>query len=131
MKKTVSLILVFAVIASVLSSCSSAYKSIDTGTVANIELEPLKPERYVILEEVEGFGTAAGLGSGAGLLSGVPRLDKAKRNAEYQAISKVEGADMLLAPRYEIESFNFLFFFSSVKVKVKAKAIRIKATSEK
>ncbi len=115
-----------------LASCSTAYKSINSGAVANVSLEPLKPDRYIILEEVEGEGKAAGLGAGGGgFFGGMSRVDKAKRNAEYQAISKVEGADMLLAPRFEIETFSFLFIFSSAKVKVKAKAVRVKATSEK
>jgi hypothetical protein len=133
MKKT--LIYSFAIVLALgfLASCSSAYKSINTGGVANIELERIKPDRYVILDEVEGYGTAAGLGSGSSILAqGVnARLEKAKRNAEYQAISKVEGADMLLAPRYEIESFSIPMLFSSYKVKVKAKAVRIKSTNEK
>jgi hypothetical protein len=124
------LLYVFAVLllAGTLFSCSSAYKSINSGRVADIELQPLAPDRYIILGEVEGYGTASGLGGGIALRG---RIEKAKRNAEFQAISKVEGADMLLAARYEIETFVFPLFFSSAKVKVKAKAVRIKATDEK
>lgn len=130
MKRTMQIFSLFSILALVLvlSSCSSAYKSINSGKVADIELQPLTPDRYIILGEVEGYGTAAGLG-GAIALNG--RVEKAKRNAEFQAISKIEGADMLLAPRYEIETFAFPLFFSSAKVKVKAKAVRIKATDEK
>lgn len=115
-----------------LSSCSSAWKTINVGRVGNVELEPIKPDRYVILEEVEGYSKASGLGPAMSLMTGInKRVSKATSNADFQAISKVEGADMLLSPRYEIQTTSFLFLFSSANVKVKAKAVRIKATNEK
>ncbi len=110
--------------------CTTAYKSIGVASVADIKLEPLKPADYIILEEVEGVGSKGSFLGGFGFaLDGV--TEKAQRDAAYQAVSRVEGADMLLAPRYEIETFLFPIFFGKAKVKVKAKAIRILTSDER
>ena len=98
-----------------LLSCSTAYKSIGITSVADVKLEPLKPTEYVILDEVEGVGKKGGFLGGFGFaLNGL--TEKAKRDAAYQAVSKVEGADMLLAPRYEIETFIFPIFYGQALV---------------
>ena len=113
-----------------LAGCSTAYKSIGVASVADVKLEPLSPGEYIILEEVEGLGRKGAFLGGFGFA--LNRItEKAKREAAYQAVSRVEGADMILAPRYEIETFIFPLFYGMARVKVKAKAIRILTSEER
>ena len=126
--KSVLFIIVLAAI--VLASCVSVRKTVSTGGIGSILVEPLKVNQYDILKEVEGYGTATqflifGAFSKFGTEKGV--VGKAIAKATYDAISKVEGADMIIAPKYEIESVNYLLF-QKATVKVKAKALEIKST---
>ena len=126
MKNLIKFIAVFFLF--ITFGCSSAYKSIRATEVAPIEIAPLKRNEYVIMNEVEGNGQKSSI---FGLLLNMDAVvSLAQRDASFQAVSKVEGADMLIAPRYEIETFNFLGIYKQAKVKVKAKAIRIKASNE-
>lgn len=129
MKRNVILLTIVAVVF-LTSSCTSVRKSISTGYVDNLKIEPLKESQYDILKEVEGYGNASqflffGAWSKFSNERGV--VGKALAKATYDAISKIEGADMLIAPKYEIENTNFLIF-KTAKVKVKAKALQIKTT---
>jgi hypothetical protein len=127
--KTKSLIL--ALFASVLLiSCTSVRKTISTASTGSIKIESFDKTQYDILSEVEGYGSATqflffGIWNKFGAERGV--VGKALGKATYDAISKVEGADILIYPKYEIEHKRYPLI-QKATVKVKAKAIQIKAT---
>ncbi len=126
MKK--NLILSLVAIALLAFSCTSVRKSMSTVGVQDLKIEPLGPSQYEILGEVEGYGEAARFlifGATFNKFSDIPGVEgKAAGKAMYNAISMHEGADVLLAPKYETEVFDALIF-KKAKVKVKAKAVRI------
>ena len=126
MRKTVILSLV--AIALLAFSCTSVRKTMSMVGVQNVELQPLGPDQYEILGEVEGYGEAARFlifGATINKFSDIPGVEgKAAGKAMYNAISMHEGADVLLAPKYDTEVFDALIF-KKAKVKVKAKAVRI------
>lgn len=122
--------LIIVAITILASSCTSVRKTISTGYIDNVMIEPLNETQYFVLNEVEGFGEASQFlffGAFSKFSNETGVVGKALGKATYDAISKVEGADMLLAPKYEIENTNFLIF-KTATVKVKAKAIEIKTT---
>ena len=96
--------------------------------VQNVELQPLGPDQYEILGEVEGYGEATRFlifGATMNKFSDIPGVEgKAAGKAMYNAISMHEGADVLLAPKWDTEVFDALIF-KKAKVKVKAKAVKI------
>lgn len=126
MRKT--LILSLVAIALLAFSCTSVRKSMSMVGVQDVKIEPLGPDQYEILGEVEGYGEAARFlifGATFNKYSDIPGVEgKAAGKAMYNAISMHEGADVLLAPKYETEVFDALIF-KKAKVKVKAKAVRI------
>jgi hypothetical protein len=126
MRKTVILSLV--AIALLAFSCTSVRKTMSMVGVQNVELQPLGPDQYEILGEVEGYGEATRFlifGATMNKFSDIPGVEgKAAGKAMYNAISMHEGADVLLAPKYDTEVFDALIF-KKAKVKVKAKAVRI------
>lgn len=89
--------------------------------ISNVSLNPLTREQYSILQDVEGNGNATSV-----LCFGLGSKDRAMNRAMYEAIGKIPGADMLIAPRYDIQKNSFLFFFTTYDIKVKGKAIQIK-----
>ena len=126
MKK--NLILPLIAIALLAFSCTSVRKTMSMVGVQDIKIEPLKSDQYEILGEVEGYGEAARFlifGATYNKYGDIPGVEgKAAGKAMYNAISMHEGADVLLAPKYDIEIFDALIF-KKAKVKVKAKAVRI------
>jgi len=128
--KNKAILIIIVTVAIFSTSCVSVRKTIATGNIGAILIEPLKVSQYDILKEVEGYGKATqflifGAFSKFSNERGV--VGKAMGKATYDAVSKVEGADMIIAPKYEIESTNFLIF-KQATVKVKAKALEIKST---
>jgi len=116
----------------IMSSCTTLNRSIQTVPVQSVSIEPLNRDEYVIMDEVEGYGFASSIfifdiGSG---FSGNDYVSRAKAKALYDAISKIEGADAIIAPRIEVEIFKVPLFYREATVKVKAKAIRIKISGE-
>jgi hypothetical protein len=110
----------------ILSGCESFNRTIERTSLANLSINPLDKDQYNILEDTQGTGSASGvLGFGIGSCT-----ERAKHLAEYEAIGKIPGADMLIAPRYEIHIISFLFFFKKSTVIVKAKAIQLKTTHQ-
>ena len=126
MKKT--LILSLVAIALLAFSCTSVRKTMSMVGVQNVELQPLGPDQYEILGEVEGYGEATRFlifGATMNKFSDIPGVEgKAAGKAMYNAISMHEGADVLLAPKWDTEVFDALIF-KKAKVKVKAKAVKI------
>ena len=122
------LILSLVAIAIMAFSCTSVRKTMSTVGVTNVEIEPLGPDQYEFMGEVEGYGEATRFlifGATFNKFSDVPGVEgKAMGKAMYNAISMQEGADVLFAPRYDTEVFDALIF-KKAKVKVKAKAVRI------
>ena len=112
MKKT--LILSFVAVALLTFSCTSVRKTMSEVGVQHVELEPLKPDQYEIMGEVEGFGEAARFlifGATWNKYGNIPGVEgKAAGKAMYNAISMQEGADVLLAPKYDVEVFDALIF---------------------
>jgi hypothetical protein len=112
------------------TSCVSVNKTVPVVQFYPLQIEPLNPTQYEILGDVEGVGTSTGvlfLNTGikfGGGEAGVVGIAKAK--ATYDALSKHEGADAIIAPRYDIQTFSFPIFFRKATVKMKGKAIRIK-----
>ena len=135
MKNVIKSLFVAVVAAVALSSCTTLDRSIQTVPVAAVEIEPLKRSEYVLMDEVEGFGTSskflsiniAAIASGdeSATTTGI-----AKSKARYDALSKLEGADALVAPKMEVEVFRLGFLYEKATVKIRAKAIRIKTSSE-
>jgi hypothetical protein len=123
--KTVSLLTLCLVATVLLSSCSSTSRTIQAAPIAAVEIAPLQPGQYEILAEVTGTGKAGGIGGQKQILA------KAEQQAIFDAVSKVQGADALIAPRYErTTSWGwFILPFASANVSVTGKAIRIKPTS--
>ena len=97
-------------------------KRIMSQTGFEVKLDPLPRADYMILQDAEGTGSASAFLFGIGNC-----INAAKENAMFEAISKIMGADMLIAPRYEIHSIGFLGIYKSVKVTVKAKAVQLKS----
>lgn len=124
--------LVVLILALGVMSCTSVRKTMSSLGVQNMKIEPLTPAQYEILGEVEGYGEASRFlifGATFNKYSDIPGVEgKAAGQATYDAISKLEGADMLIAPRYEMETFSVLGIYKTARVKVKAKAISIKST---
>jgi hypothetical protein len=123
-------LLVLFICAILATSCTSVRKTISTGYFQDLKIEPLKESQYDVIHEVEGYGEATqflffGAFSKFSKERGV--VGKALGKATYDAISKVEGADMLIAPKYEVEYSNFLII-KTATVRVKSKAIQIKTT---
>lgn len=122
----------FAVSLLLIASCTSINRTISTVGVHEIFIEPLTPSQYEILGEVDGYGEASRFlifGSTFQKYSNLPGVEgKAAGKATYNAISKLEGADMLIAPRFEVETYSFIGLYKKSRVKVKAKAIQIKST---
>ena len=123
--------LVLALFAALLLiSCTSVRKTISTASTGSIGLMPFDKTQYDVLSEVEGYGSGTqflffGIWNKFGSERGV--VAKALGKATYDAISKVEGADILIYPKYEIEHKRFLII-QKATVKVRAKAIQIKST---
>ncbi len=108
MKKISILLLIITI---VFEGCRHEYRSMQQ-TTASLTIIPSK-EQYTILGDVEGEGHAKG--------KGIKAIDMAKENALYTAIGQLKGADLLLAPRFEITVKG-----RRVHVTVKAKAIQLK-----
>ena len=121
---------IVVVCAVILSSCTSVRKTISTAYFADLKIEPLKEHQYEVIREVKGYGDATQFlmfGAFSKFSNETGVVGKALGKATYDAISKVEGADMLIAPKYEVEYTNFLII-KTATVRVKAKAIQIKTT---
>ena len=130
MKKTAVFLLL--AIAFICFSCTSVRKTMSSVGIQNIKIEPLSQDQYDVLGQVEGYGEAARFlffGSSLKRYSDLPGVEgKAAGKATYNAISQLEGADILIAPRYEVEKLNVMGLFVKARVKVKAKAVQIKTT---
>jgi hypothetical protein len=63
------------------------------------------------------------------LLFGQSALGPVEAEALYNAIDSVPSADMLLCPRYAVESSNYIVY-SEKTVTVKGKAIRLKTSAK-
>jgi hypothetical protein len=98
--------------------CASSNNFISTVSLSGVAIEPLKSSEYMILGDTEGSGSSWSI-------LFIPFGGSAEQEAYNNAVSKVKGADALIAPRIHQSSF-FAFFFSTQTVKITAKAIRIK-----
>lgn len=126
MKK--SLLFLIAVVAFV-ANCSSTTKTIPglhTETVA------LAPADYTISGDTTGKSCGGrflifptGITNKSGFVTTEFTPDPLQQQAVFDAISKVEGANYLVNPRFEYESTNY-FIASSTCVTVKAKAVTLK-----
>jgi hypothetical protein len=116
MKKVISISLAIIL---ALAGCTTSTRMMSSGQFAELKFAPLTKDQYTILKDVDGTGTASSF-----LIFGAKDCaGRAKNAAMYEAIGKIPGADLLIAPRYEIEKYTFLFIYKRVSVKVKAKAI--------
>ncbi len=104
------------------TECTSSTRIMSSAEFSGIPLAPITKEQYSILQDVDGTGMATSV-----LFFGSANcMKRAEDAAKYQAIGKIPGADMLIAPRYEVEQSTFLFFYKRITVKVKAKAVQLK-----
>ena len=107
-------------------SCTSIRKTMSSVGVQDIKLQPLSPDQYEVLGQVEGYGEATRVlffGTTFKSYSDLPGVEgKAAGKATFNAISQLEGADILIAPRYEVEKFDVIGIYA------KAKAVQIKST---
>jgi hypothetical protein len=130
MKKTIIYLLSAFVLINF--SCTSIHKTMSSVGVQDIKIQPLTPDQYEVMGQVEGYGEATRIlffGANFKSYSDLPGVEgKAAGKATYNAISQLEGADILIAPRYEVEKFDFLGIYAKARVKVKAKAVQIKST---
>lgn len=117
--KLASLLTILVVL--VVTSCTTTSRVTNFGQISDLKLAPLATEQYSILKDVEGSATASNV-----LIFGLGYMQKAKNGAMYEAIGKIPGADMLIAPRFEVDKFSVPFFYNRVTVKVKAKAVQLK-----
>jgi len=147
MKKVFASMLVLATAAVFMVGCSSAVK-----TIPGASIEPQKAD-YKILGEITGQGEAtriiginfktlfskkgawrtvpviAGGFNPMALLGEMPSaVGDAKELAMYDAISKLDNADMMIDPKWSIEETN-LFIIDTAKATVKAKGIQLTGPS--
>lgn len=126
MKK--SLLFLIAAVAFV-ANCSSTTKTIPglhTETVA------LAPADYTISGDTTGKSCGGrflifptGITNKNGYISTAFTVDYLETQAIFDAISKVEGANYLVNPRFEYEATNY-FILANACVTVKAKAVTLK-----
>ncbi|MCW7494356.1 hypothetical protein ND861_17050 [Leptospira sp. 2 VSF19] len=126
MKKSL-LFLIVAV--AFVANCSSTTKTIPGLYTTPVDLAPAD---YTISGDTTGKSCGGrilifptGATRKIGFVSSVFTNDYIEAQAIFDAISKVEGANYLVNPRFEYESTNY-FFASSTCITVKAKAITLK-----
>ncbi|EOQ95237.1 hypothetical protein LEP1GSC195_2645 [Leptospira wolbachii serovar Codice str. CDC] len=126
MKKSL-LFLIVAV--AFVANCSSTTKTIPGLYTENVTLAPAD---YTISGDTTGKSCGGrilifptGVTNKNGFVTSVFTADYIEAQAIFDAISKVEGANYLVNPRFEFETTNYLFA-SSTCVTVKAKAVTLK-----
>ncbi|TGM79713.1 hypothetical protein [Leptospira bouyouniensis] len=126
MKK--SLLFLIAAVAFV-ANCSTTTKTFPGLTTETVALAPAD---YTISGDTTGKSCGGrilifetGRTYKFGFVSNAFTTDYLESQAIFDAISKVEGANYLVNPRFEYESTNY-FFGSSSCVTVKAKAVTLK-----
>ncbi|MGJ4732504.1 hypothetical protein [Leptospira levettii] len=126
MKK--SLLFLIAAVAFV-ANCSSTTKTIPGLTTETVALAPAD---YTISGDTTGKSCGGrflifptGVTNKNGFVSNAFTTDYIEAQAIFDAISKVEGANYLVNPRFEYESTNY-YIASSTCVTVKAKAVTLK-----
>lgn len=126
MKK--SILFLIAAVAFV-ANCSSTSKIIPGLVTENVTLAPAD---YTISGDTTGKSCGGrilifptGITNKNGAVTTVFTANYIESQAIYDAISKVEGANYLVNPRFEYESTNYLVYASTC-VTVKAKAITLK-----
>ncbi|MGV3666140.1 MAG: hypothetical protein ACO1NV_08410 [Leptospira bouyouniensis] len=126
MKK--SLLFLIAVVAFV-ANCSSTTKTIPGLTTETVALAPAD---YTISGDTTGKSCGGsflifptGVTNKNGFVSNAFTANYIEAQAIFDAISKVEGANYLVNPRFEYESTNY-FIASSTCITVKAKAVTLK-----
>ncbi|MCG6147915.1 hypothetical protein EHR04_14265 [Leptospira levettii] len=126
MKK--SLLFLIAAVAFV-ANCSTTTKTIPGLTTETVALAPAD---YSISGDTTGKSCGGrflifptGVTNKNGFVSNAFTTDYVEAQAIFDAISKVEGANYLVNPRFEYESTNY-FIGSSTCVTVKAKAVTLK-----
>ncbi|TGM69825.1 hypothetical protein EHQ96_10005 [Leptospira levettii] len=126
MKK--SLLFLIAAVAFV-ANCSTTTKTIPGLTTETVALAPAD---YTISGDTTGKSCGGrflifptGVTNKNGFVSNAFTTDYIEAQAIFDAISKVEGANYLVNPRFEYESTNY-YIASSTCVTVKAKAVTLK-----
>lgn len=118
MKKLIPLSILFIL---AFSSCRTSSRIVSSTQLSKLNIEPLTKDQYTILPDVEGIGSASSF-----LFFGLDYKKRAKNSAMFNAIGKIPGADMLIAPRFEINTFSFLSIYQKATITVKSKAIQLK-----
>lgn len=126
-----------------LCGCTFHYNTMQQAHLGGLQFQPLTPEQYEILGDVKGAGKAtyflffevnnqtqyAGemVSGGWGLSNWF--INSAYRQAHFQAIKSAQGADALIAPRYEVQTWGAPWVLTTTTVTVYAKAIRLKSVA--
>ncbi|MEB3196066.1 MAG: hypothetical protein VKP62_02580 [Candidatus Sericytochromatia bacterium] len=124
------------------AGCTFNYSAMREAQIGHLQLAPLTPDQYEIVGDVKGSGKATYflffelnnqtqyegefLPGGWGFKDWF--LNSAYRMAHFQAIKSAAGADALVAPRYEVQTWGAPGILTTTTVTVYAKAIRLKAT---
>ncbi|MEB3222273.1 MAG: hypothetical protein VKS61_09370 [Candidatus Sericytochromatia bacterium] len=136
MRSVKTLALVLSALAA--TGCTFHVNTISHAGLGDLQFAPLGPDQYEILSEVKGSGKATYFlwfevnnqiqysGEIVGHASSW-WLNSAYRKAHYAAIKSVPGADMLIAPRYEVETWGAPALLNTTTVTVYAKAIRLRS----
>jgi hypothetical protein len=134
-------LLTLAALVTTLSGCTFHYNSMQQAHLGGLQIQPLTAEQYEIIGDVKGSGKAtyflffelnnqtqyAGeiVSGGWGFSDWF--MNSAYRSAHFQAIKSAQGADALIAPRYEVQSWGAPWVLTTTTVTVYAKAIRLKS----
>ncbi|MEB3285492.1 MAG: hypothetical protein VKN33_09425 [Candidatus Sericytochromatia bacterium] len=124
-----------------LSGCTFHYNTMQQSHLSGLQIQPLTPEQYEILGDVKGSGKAtyflffevnnqtqyAGEIMNGGWSISDWFVNSAYRMAHFQAIKSAKGADALIAPRYEVQTWGAPWVLTTTTVTVYAKAIRLKS----
>ncbi|MEB3328886.1 MAG: hypothetical protein VKQ33_06605 [Candidatus Sericytochromatia bacterium] len=133
-------VLVSVVMGLAASGCTFHVNTISHAGLGDLQFAPFGPDQYEILSDVKGSGRSTyflwfevnNQVQYSGEIVGHASswwLNSAYRKAHFAAIKSVPGADMLIAPRYEVETWGAPGLLNTTTVTVYAKAIRLRSGS--
>jgi hypothetical protein len=132
MKRIASIVLGLVLVV-VATSCTIQRKTINQIGFQNLEIS-LQPNQYEIIGDVEGTGKSKQviffLSGFISAITGrsIGAFIRAKELAEFEAVSKARGADVLISPRYEVKTRRIpllLVTIEKAEVTIYAKAVRL------